>query len=114
VQIYTICITFLCRLILNVYSRSVDRQTPVHIAAAWGRVHIFHLLLLNGGDPWVHDSDGNNAFHCACKEHHWDIVEILQRFRHMDSCKEGDRSEEKYILTFGKLCLMQQLFLAIK
>lgn len=87
--------------------RSVDGQTPVHIAAAWGRVHIFHLLLLNGGDPWIHDRDGNNAFHYAYKEHHWDIVETLQRFWHTGSCKEGDPSEEKYTFTFGKLRLMQ-------
>jgi hypothetical protein len=64
-------------------------------------------LLLNGGDPWIHDCDGNNAFHYAYKENHWDAVEILQRFWHTDSCKEGDPSEEKYTLIFGKLCLMQ-------
>jgi hypothetical protein len=64
------------------------------------------MLLLNGGDPWIHDSDGNNAFHYAYKEHHWDVVEVLQRFWQTDSCKEEDLSDEKYILTFGKLYLM--------
>jgi ankyrin repeat protein len=93
--------------------RSVDGQTPVHIAAAWSRAHILHLLLLNGGDPWLHDCDGNNAFHYAYKERHWNVVEILESFCITDSSKEEDASEEKYILTFGKLHLSQCLFLAI-
>jgi hypothetical protein len=94
--------------------RSVDKQTPVHIAAAWGRADILHLLLLNGGDPWIHDSDGNNAFHYAYKEQHWNVVESLQSFWLIDSYKAEDSNNEKYILTFGKLHLIQYLFLAIK
>jgi hypothetical protein len=60
-------------------------------------------LLLNGGDPWIHDSDGNNAFHYAYKEQHWNIIELLQSVWLTDSYKEEDSNKEKYILTFGKL-----------
>jgi ankyrin repeat protein len=85
------------------FFRSVDKQTPVHIAAAWGRVCILHLLLLNGGDPWFSDSDGNNAFHYAYKEQHWNVIELLQSSWLIDSYKAEDSNKEKYILTFGKL-----------
>ncbi|XP_069678427.1 uncharacterized protein [Periplaneta americana] len=88
--------------------RSTDLQTPVHVAAAWGRENILQLLLVNGGNPWLTDVDDNNAFHYAYQEQHWNIVQILQNFRSRDSFEEEEEEEDgsdKFKFTFEKVFL---------
>ncbi|KAJ4435497.1 hypothetical protein ANN_18113 [Periplaneta americana] len=89
-------------------SKSTDLQTPVHVAAAWGRENILQLLLVNGGNPWLTDVDDNNAFHYAYQEQHWNIVQILQNFRSRDSFEEEEEEEDgsdKFKFTFEKVFL---------
>lgn len=55
---------------------SDEGLTPVHIAAAWGRVEILKLLLHCGGDPQLTDNCYKNALHYALKED-WEEAVIL-------------------------------------
>lgn len=56
-------------------------KTPVHVAAAWGRVQILHLLLLHGGDPWRQDDEQKNAFNYAFELKAWDAIKVLHDFQ---------------------------------
>nr|CAD7446119.1 unnamed protein product [Timema bartmani] len=91
-----------CTYCLYVCSRSVEGLTPVHVAAAWGKVSILYLLLVNGGDPWLLDEDRNNAFHYALQERHWDVLQLLHRFRLRDKLSDDS---VKYTITLNKIIL---------
>nr|CAD7459361.1 unnamed protein product [Timema tahoe] len=80
--------------------RSVEGLTPVHVAAAWGKVSLLYLLLVNGGDPWLLDEDRNNAFHYALQERHWDVLQLLHRFRLRDKLSDDS---VKYTITLSKI-----------
>ncbi|XP_067001784.2 uncharacterized protein [Anabrus simplex] len=88
-------------------------MTPVHVAAAWGRTRILHLLLLNGGNPWLKDAYNKNAFHYAFQERNWDVVELLHKFHLMElSSKNQSWMEPNYkllleriIVSAGNLCI---------
>ncbi|XP_074037159.1 uncharacterized protein [Leptinotarsa decemlineata] len=58
--------------------RSDDGLTPVHIAAAWGRLEVLQLLLSCGGDPEARDSNYMTPFHYAKKENFVDCLELLK------------------------------------
>lgn len=66
-------------------------MTPTHVAAAWGRTRILHLLLVNGGDPWIQDDDKKNAFNYAFEEREWEAVEMLHHFQQMHSAANSKR-----------------------
>ncbi|KAJ9591802.1 hypothetical protein L9F63_001619 [Diploptera punctata] len=85
--------------------RSTEGETPVHIAAAWGRVNILKLLLINGGDPWLYDGDNKNAFHLAYDHRQWKVLQLLNDFRLEDLQRENDLNHQKYIITLDKVHL---------
>ncbi|XP_046753354.1 uncharacterized protein LOC124416390 [Diprion similis] len=60
--------------------KSVDGMTPVHVAAAWGRLGVLELLLSNGGDPLLVDDDGRSPFHYAFDEAHYDAIATLGKY----------------------------------
>ncbi|XP_046597087.1 uncharacterized protein LOC107216647 [Neodiprion lecontei] len=60
--------------------KSVDGMTPVHVAAAWGRLDVLELLLSNGGDPLLLDDDGRSPFHYAFDEAHYDAIATLGKY----------------------------------
>ncbi|KAL0116108.1 hypothetical protein PUN28_011165 [Cardiocondyla obscurior] len=60
--------------------RSVDGMTPVHVAAAWGRINILQLLLANGGDPLCLDNDGRSPFHYAFDGKYFQAVTMLANY----------------------------------
>ncbi|XP_074094875.1 uncharacterized protein LOC141524737 isoform X2 [Cotesia typhae] len=66
--------------------RSIDGMTPVHVAAAWGRVRILELLLANGGDPLCVDDENHTPFHYALEGSFFEAVSVLAKF----SCKTQD------------------------
>lgn len=65
--------------------QSSDGVTPTHVAAAWGRNRILHLLLVNGGDPWLQDEEKKNSFNYAFEEKKWDTIKMLHYFQQMYS-----------------------------
>ncbi|XP_036149939.1 uncharacterized protein LOC105829089 isoform X2 [Monomorium pharaonis] len=60
--------------------RSNDGMTPVHVAAAWGRINILQLLLANGGDPLCLDNDGRSPFHYAFEGKYFKAVTLLANY----------------------------------
>lgn len=74
-------------------------MTPVHVAAAWGRLGVLELLLSNGGDPLLVDDDGRCPFHYAFDEAHYDAVATLGEY-----CGEAfeEDSDLKYNIALGK------------
>lgn len=69
------------RLGADANAASADGMTPVHVAAAWGRVTVLHVLLLHGGDPWVQDDERRNAFNHAFEAKAWPAIEMLHSFQ---------------------------------
>ncbi|XP_029037436.2 uncharacterized protein LOC114873355 isoform X3 [Osmia bicornis bicornis] len=82
--------------------RSVDGLTPVHVAAAWGRVTVLELLLANGGDPLCLDEEGRSPFHYAFDGKYYKAVVILGKY-----CENTIKEETstKYKITFDKLLI---------
>ncbi|XP_017878261.1 uncharacterized protein LOC108623914 [Ceratina calcarata] len=83
--------------------RSTDGLTPVHVAAAWGRVTVLELLLANGGDPLSLDDEGRNPFHYAFDGKYYKAIVLLGKY-----CDIITKPEEKtitYRRTFDKLLL---------
>ncbi|XP_068987074.1 putative ankyrin repeat domain-containing protein 20A4 [Bombus flavifrons] len=82
--------------------RSVDGLTPVHVAAAWGRVTVLELLLANGGDPLCLDDEGRSPFHYAFDGKYYKAIAILGKY-----CDNSIKEEKttKYKMTFNKLLI---------
>ncbi|XP_025161831.1 uncharacterized protein LOC105192406 [Harpegnathos saltator] len=80
--------------------RSNDGMTPVHVAAAWGRINILELLLANGGDPVCLDSDGRSPFHYAFDGKYFKAVTMLAKY-----CEDiqDDDDEPKYNMVLDKV-----------
>ncbi|XP_018309595.1 uncharacterized protein [Mycetomoellerius zeteki] len=70
--------------------RSNDGMTPVHVAAAWGRVNILQLLLANGGDPLCLDNDGRSPFHYAFDGKYFNVVTMLANY-----CESTQNEDDK-------------------
>ncbi|XP_011864630.1 PREDICTED: uncharacterized protein LOC105560279 isoform X2 [Vollenhovia emeryi] len=75
-------------------------MTPVHVAAAWGRVNILQLLLANGGDPLSLDNDGRSPFHYAFDGKYFKAVTMLAN--HCENTRDED-DEPKYNLVLDKV-----------
>lgn len=85
---------------------SSDGVTPTHVAAAWGRTRILHLLLLNGGDPWIQDDDRKNAFNYAFEEQAWDAIDMLHHFQHVHTASKRDvDAEPKFQIDLERVLL---------
>ncbi|KOC66750.1 Ankyrin repeat and LEM domain-containing protein 1 [Habropoda laboriosa] len=82
--------------------RSADGLTPVHVAAAWGRVTVLELLLANGGDPLCLDDEGRSPFHYAFDGKYYKAIVILGKY-----CENTTKEEKviKYKMTFDKLLI---------
>ena len=52
-------------------------MTPVHMAAAFGRVEVLELLFARGGDTNPQDDSGETPLHLAAGYAHRDAVEYL-------------------------------------
>ncbi|KYN27706.1 Ankyrin repeat and LEM domain-containing protein 1 [Trachymyrmex cornetzi] len=70
--------------------RSNDGMTPVHVAAAWGRINILQLLLANGGDPLRLDNDGRSPFHYAFDGKYFNVVTMLANY-----CESTQNEDDK-------------------
>ena len=67
------------------------------MAAAWGRVKVLELLLINGGDPLCLDDDGRSPFHYAFDGKYYKAIVILGKY-----CDNIVKEEKiNYKMTFG-------------
>lgn len=55
--------------LVNSHSEDLDRETPLHHAAACGHIDVIALLLANRADPNLADAGGKTALHAGCR--HW-------------------------------------------
>ncbi|KAG5881390.1 hypothetical protein JTB14_012006 [Gonioctena quinquepunctata] len=74
--------------------RSDDSLTPVHIAAAWGRLEVLQLLLNCGGDPEARDNNYMTPFHYAKKEAFVDCLELLRNHLTDKTCIMNREEED--------------------
>lgn len=79
--------------------RANDGMTPVHVAAAWGRINILQLLLANGGDPLYLDNDGRSPFHYAFDGKYFKAVTMLANY--CENFQDED-DKPKYKMVLGK------------
>ncbi|XP_046560779.1 putative ankyrin repeat protein RF_0381 [Haliotis rubra] len=63
--------------IVDINSRGSNGLTPLLLAAGYSTSDVIKLLLENGADPLVVNSDGDNVLHVACAEGDEDIVKYL-------------------------------------
>ncbi|KYM77846.1 Ankyrin repeat and LEM domain-containing protein 1 [Atta colombica] len=85
---------------------SNDGMTPVHVAAAWGRINILQLLLANGGDPLRLDNDGRSPFHYAFDGKYFNVVTMLANY-----CESTqDEDEPKYNMMLDNFELLFIIF----
>lgn len=82
--------------------RSNDGMTPVHVAAAWGRLNILQLLLTNGGDPLCLDNDGRSPFHYAFDGKYFKAVTMLAN--HCENIQDED-DKPKYNMVLDKVLI---------
>lgn len=75
-------------------------MTPVHVAAAWGRLNILQLLLANGGDPLCLDNDGHSPFHFAFDGKYFKALTLLS-----DYCLtfQNEDNKPKFNIALGKV-----------
>ncbi|KYN03956.1 Ankyrin repeat and LEM domain-containing protein 1 [Cyphomyrmex costatus] len=83
--------------------RSNDGMTPVHVAAAWGRINILQLLLANGGNPLCLDNDGRSPFHYAFDEKYFNVVTMLANY--CESTQDED-DKPKYNMMLDKVLVI--------
>uniref|UniRef100_A0A6J0SS47 Ankyrin repeat and LEM domain-containing protein 1 isoform X1 n=1 Tax=Pogona vitticeps TaxID=103695 RepID=A0A6J0SS47_9SAUR len=57
--------------------KSVDGLTPLHVAASWGHDTRLRLLLMEGGNPWLEDQEGNTVLDLARKHRNEACVQTL-------------------------------------
>ncbi|XP_076652345.1 uncharacterized protein LOC143358786 [Halictus rubicundus] len=80
--------------------KSIDGLTPVHVAAAWGRVAVLELLLANGGDAVCLDYEGRSPFHYAFDGKYYGAITMLGKY-----CENITKEVKptKHKITFNKL-----------
>ncbi|XP_078042958.1 uncharacterized protein LOC144473186 [Augochlora pura] len=80
--------------------KSMDGLTPVHVAAAWGRVTVLEMLLANGGDALCLDYEGRSPFHYAFDGKYYGAITVLGKYCE-NITKEFKPTKHK--ITFNKL-----------
>ncbi|KAI9562338.1 hypothetical protein GHT06_013303 [Daphnia sinensis] len=80
--------------------KSVEGITPVHIAASWGFIGVLKILIANGGDPWIEDTEGYNAWDVALQKNQWNILKYLASYMEEDN---GEPLEDSVQCVFVKL-----------
>ncbi|XP_067653124.1 ankyrin-3-like [Haliotis asinina] len=63
--------------LVDINSRGFNKMTPLLLSAEHSACDVFEMLLDNGADPSVVDSDGNNVLHLACAKRDKDFVRYV-------------------------------------
>lgn len=80
--------------------KSSEGVTPIHVAASWGFLSTLKLLVLHGGDPWLEDQDGCNAWDLALQKNQWNILKYLASYMEED---QNEPVEDSVQCVFVKL-----------
>ena len=67
---------------LNVNTRGLKGQAPLHIVASTNDHEIAQLLLHHGADVHLKDTSGSTPLHIACYHGSFNIVELIFKERH--------------------------------
>lgn len=84
---------------------SDEGLTPVHVAAAWGRVDILRLLLYCGGDPQLTDNCYKTALQYALEEDWEEVATLIKDFISCQRLSIYDNllpKEKSCTITLGK------------
>lgn len=90
------------------FYRSDEGLTPLHIAAAWGRLEIANLLLVSGANPELKDINKMSAWDYACEHGFYEIADLIKLFS-VDQSEVLNTEKASCNLELGKLCLSLHL-----
>ena len=77
--------------------RSSEGLTPVHIASSWGFLSILKILIDFGGNPWLEDDEGFNAWDLALQKTQWDVLKFLATYMDKDDdCQDWSKPSVHY------------------
>lgn len=82
---------------------STEGLTPVHVAASWGHLVILKKLINNGGDPWIEDLEGNNAWDLALQKNQWKILGFLSSYMDEDHSEPKESSVSLKFLKYREV-----------
>ena len=68
---------FLCGQNLNLNARDINGQSPLHVAAAYGRTNIVEFLIEMGENVNIKDKTAKTPLHIAAQNGYKDTVEVL-------------------------------------
>lgn len=88
----------------SIFYRSDEGLTPLHIAAAWGRLEIVYLLLVSGANPELKDINKMSALDYACEHGYYKIADLIKLFS-VDQSEVLSTDKASCNLELGKLCL---------
>lgn len=94
------CVSFLKETSLGY--RSDEGLTPLHIAAAWGRLEIVNLLLLSGANPGLRDINKMSPLDYAYEHDYNEITDLIKLFS-VDQNEVLKQEKTSYNLELGKL-----------
>jgi ankyrin repeat protein len=66
-------------------------ETPLHVCSIFGATRVAALLLANGADPFLTDSEEWAAFHYAARFGHQEVLEMVRRKMRFDSGFDGEQ-----------------------
>ncbi|XP_046348408.2 ankyrin-1-like [Haliotis rufescens] len=67
----------LSKRLVGINSRRQDGRTPLMVAAECGHKDVYNLLLKEGGDRSMKDTEGNNILHVACRGGYRSMVQHI-------------------------------------
>ncbi|XP_067653128.1 serine/threonine-protein phosphatase 6 regulatory ankyrin repeat subunit A-like [Haliotis asinina] len=88
--------------LVDINCRGYNEMTPLLLAAERSASGIFEMLLDNGADPSVVNSDGNNALHFACIADDEEIVKHVLKLHLVDINSRGSNEMTPLLLAAEK------------
>lgn len=83
------------------FNRSDEGLTPLHIAAAWGRVEMVYLLLVSGANPELRDINKMSPLDYACEHGYFEVVDLIKSFA-VDQYDVLNKDKPSYNLELGE------------
>lgn len=83
------------------FNRSDEGLTPLHIAAAWGRVEMVYLLLVSGANPELRDINRMSSLDYACEHGYFEVMDLIKSFA-VDQSDVLNKGKPSYNLELGE------------